>query len=428
MDCFVPSLGLAEFAEAARIGREAQQRYMEVVQMIKDGEQPDVEHLGNCWLHSSPYQFEVPTHLSIASLNFVTFLKAIENQSPDSLANIDGAALLKAGIMDMDYRDPFKYSISRVMGTLDLVCDRWDRAIGIRGMKQFLSALLHRLAKCACSLQTPDVFDDGRYCEELPGIKKRIEEEDKHWASVKQREKMKLLSEADLQKMEELKKQLFDWRPERQLQPKMTLFSNSEVIFRGLFAELELYNARNTALCTRSTEDVIIRMCMHSILGGYRKTMQADRNHFYFMSQIPPGDLERYHRQCPQLPIAGKAILSVFRSNRIITPSTPIDELMRDTSDQCSALALCRRVFGEIISITQMSVPFDDPDHVSLRFVGHRLACVTNSKAYFAKEDRTPYSVIGFFLQECDHPIDMNYQEEEIAKDEFEGDAVALIP
>jgi hypothetical protein len=371
---------------------------------------PPIDVYYRKWINAEPYQFDMPLRTSVSVLYFTTFSMILAKTKPESLAHVDGRALLQLGILSKSAPDPMKFTVEQGMECLFAVCDAWQDAIAVKGIREFVYTVMHRMCVCLTEVQSCQVYNDGRFSEELPGIAKRIELEDEYWAKHMQKKRMELLTKHELENEEQDKEKLMGWRETRHKRPNGAFLTTLEVMCRDIFVQLDLNNKRYDCISSPEEVEAVIQKAQHTLVGCHMDTVIELRTRFYYQSQLAPGDIERYHRRAPHLPIKPKAILAAFRPIRIVSNHEGVDVMLHGIEDPCSALALASRAYPGLIKICNSSFIAPNNRHATLRFIGHKLACVVGKKCYFAKDGETPYAVITMYLNELGVRIKLDEQ------------------
>lgn len=393
-------MGDAGFARLGRL-EEARARVVEVkatFDAVVSGEaEVDPRQASDAWLLADPTMFDVAPRLSETVLRFVVFLKTIRPMTA-SVADTDDAvdweALRRGGIIPKGPFDTGALSCAGWMEVLAGLLDGWGEVCEVRGVGRFVTGLVYRLSRLAFDVHTPDVADDVRFYSELDGIAKRIKEEDAVWDKRMVRKQMALCTPHELAEEPAALLALTSWRAERHLRPTVQIITFTEPALRDVLMQLRLLAIRVPVRGGR-TERVLQRASLRTMGGANTRLLMADRMTHEFARLLAPGDHERYRRQCPLLAPLARPILQLYRPMRCVIPAEKLAAIMADPMDPASAVTLARRAVGDAIALTHAFERISGP---SLRFVGHKLACVTAEACYVADEGVSPYAVVAKFM------------------------------
>lgn len=361
----------------------------------------DVHLFVNNWLAAPTTMFDVAPRLSLAVLSFVTLLRSFrdgeENFIDDTCEDIDWVTLRRHGIIG---REPFStrdLSCTQWMAVLSGLADGWIDVWSCEGMGMLLTGLMHRLAKLVFYAHTVDIADDVRFYSELPGIAKRIKDEDSQWQRRMVRKQMQLCTPHELAEEPRALEALTGWRKERHLRPTVHLITYPEPILRDMTIQLRLAKQivpiEEETRSSRSLQACALR----SMRGAFTQQVMQERMGLEFMRLLGPGDHERYRRQCPLLKPVARSILQLFRPMRCMVPHENLKTIIADPMDPTSALTLVIRAVGNKIALTNVCEPVKSTG-ATLRFVGHKLACVAPGACYMAGNGVSPHAVIAKFM------------------------------
>jgi hypothetical protein len=312
----------------------------------------------NRWLKANRQQMASKRRLSIASLAYLPFLKALADEKAPPVDEIDGPALVKAGVITAELFTPKAYKQTELMDTIYAIRACWKAAACCPGFDQFVAVLLFRTAVLAGSGAPESILDDSRYAR-ATGI-------------------------------------------EGLLACNWDFILHTESFFRDVLVQRQ-WAAEQQSVASRITPEDVASVRIAATNTVFRcKIDYANKNWFPANDEmkLAPGERDSYHRLRPSLKDDGRSVLSLFRAHELTTEERCSIDTLKELSDPRSVLTLCARNWGkELVTITDTGEPVDKP---SLRIVCGQLVAVTPTGTFGGE----PLDVLSFFLCESNAPID----------------------
>jgi len=337
-------------------------------QETKDPDRLSLAVLHKVWLGADRTQLATKTRTSMALLAFTSYMRALGDKCKPPVTDIDGQALITAGVLTVDGLTPAAYSQTQLMDTLYAIRAKWVAACACKGIDQFLAALMHRSAVQASFIHPNSVLDDGRYANDIPNTEN---------CHVK-------------------KAHIFD----------------TESFFYDALQQREWVAAAKSAKESVPEVDVAaVKLAASNTL--YHCKMEYATQpwfRFHWEREVAPGERDSYRRARPSLADEGRMVIALFRGHELQMDRTCTEEILRSTTDPRSVLTLCCRAWkkGNIV-ITPSAEAIVRP---SLRFLCGELALVDVDGIYM--DD--PYSILTMFLLRTHAAIDRDVQRREQEK------------
>lgn len=413
MSEFVPTLTL-EHALVLREHARAAKAQFEAVERADRAEitaPTFLKDLRQNWLESCPYQFDTKDHTSIATLQAITYVTALSQstQYPD-ISRVDAHTLHQLGVLTKETLSPKDYTVTQLLsGTLFAICDRWKQVCRVTGLRQLLYAMEHRWAQLVTREHKVSIFDDGRYCAEKDGAAKRMADEDAAQQTKMLRHEMNICGKLDLEKDKAEYEALQEARNQRMKIPRLSMLLEPAMIFHNMYAELDLLEKHTPEVLSEERTAQVMKLCLSNARMVLVRSLNNRRFSFKCASELAPGDLERYHVNCSQLPIEPEAIM---QRQRAVPAEPALDgkaqlERISDTKDPFSMLALAEKTYGKhVVFITPMHEKYGYDDPATLRFIGGELAVVYKEQAHFRGEGVSPYVLLALYLRFIGHDVE----------------------
>ena len=335
-------------------------------QETKDPDRLSVAMLYKVWLGADRIQLATKTRTSMALLAFTSYMRALGDECKPPVDEIDGQALITAGVLTVDGLTPATYSQTQLMDTLYAIRAKWVAACACKGLDQFLAALMHRSAVQAGFIHSNAVLDDGRYANDI------LNTETCH-------------------------------------AKKAHLVDTESFFYDALQQRAWVASAVSAKDAVPNKDDVAAVKLMASNTLYHCKMEYATQPWFKFHweREVAPGERDSYRRARPSLADEGRMVIALFRGHELQMDRTCTEEMLRSTTDPRSVLTLCGRAWkkGNIV-ITPSASAVVKP---SLRFLCGELALVDVDGIYM--DD--PYSILTLFLLRTHAIIDRDVKPRE---------------
>jgi hypothetical protein len=300
------------------------------------------------WRAASRTQLPRGNHLSAAVLGFACVLRRLSTQPPPDVAEVDGQALLLAGLLTESDVDPSTFKQTVLMDTLAAIRAYWATEHRIRGFGDYIAALRHRGAILANFAATPDVLDDGRYA-----------------AAV---------------------------RNSPLLVPSTQFVLDLENFFYDVAVQLEWSAA---AVPVVVDADAVL-----AVTGMAQATMHTHKVGFaaaawfalHWETLVGPGERDAYRRARPNLNTDARSVLAAFRGHVLNGNAACTEAVLADPTDVRSVMTLAQRVWGrKLLSLTPTEAPISKP---TLRIVCGRFLLIDRTGVFHG----TPFQLVTALL------------------------------